>query len=209
MLQQLQPFASMRVADLRAEACDANASSSRKVWARPIAPPEPPQALHSRNRRAGLRNPRQSPAAACAPRSVKRQKARPKPHCRWLKLYRPAVPSAPQGMVKVAKAESLLRRMLQRTPAGLFQHMMRTVNSQVRTQEEPQHGRRSAERDHPDRSPLKTQMPPNRMAPTRPRRHTHPPTLRCALVQVLGPLDPTRTGYVDLAALLMALVALW
>lgn len=37
-----------------------------------------------------------------------------------------------QGMIKVAKAESLLRRMLARTPPGLFQHMMRTVNSQAR-----------------------------------------------------------------------------
>lgn len=34
-------------------------------------------------------------------------------------------------MIKAAKAELLIRRVMQHTPPGLFQHMMRTVNSQV------------------------------------------------------------------------------
>lgn len=38
----------------------------------------------------------------------------------------------PQGkQIKVAKSEALLRRVLAQTPPGLFQHMMRTVHSQV------------------------------------------------------------------------------
>lgn len=35
-------------------------------------------------------------------------------------------------MIKAAKAEALTRRVLQSTPPGLFQHMMRTINSQVK-----------------------------------------------------------------------------
>lgn len=34
-------------------------------------------------------------------------------------------------MIKAAKAEALVRRVLSHTPPGLFQHMMRTINSQV------------------------------------------------------------------------------
>jgi hypothetical protein len=34
-------------------------------------------------------------------------------------------------MIKAAKAEALIRRVLAQTPPGLFQHMMRTINSQV------------------------------------------------------------------------------
>ena len=34
-------------------------------------------------------------------------------------------------MIKAAKAEALIRRVLAHTPPGLFQHMMRTINSQV------------------------------------------------------------------------------
>ena len=34
-------------------------------------------------------------------------------------------------VIKAAKAEALIRRVLQSTPPGLFQHMMRTINSQV------------------------------------------------------------------------------
>lgn len=37
-------------------------------------------------------------------------------------------------MIKAAKAEALIRRVLAQTPPGLFQHMMRTINSQVGTQ---------------------------------------------------------------------------
>ncbi|GAB4816154.1 hypothetical protein N2152v2_003200 [Parachlorella kessleri] len=36
--------------------------------------------------------------------------------------------------IRVAKAEALLRRILATTPAGLFQHMMRTIHSQVLAQ---------------------------------------------------------------------------
>lgn len=42
--------------------------------------------------------------------------------------------SALQGttLIKAAKAESLIRKVLQHTPPGIFQHMMRTIQSQVR-----------------------------------------------------------------------------
>lgn len=59
-------------------------------------------------------------------------------------------------MIKAAKAEALIRRVLRTTPPGLFQHMMRTINSQV-----------------------------------------------------LVLLDTRRSGYVDLALMIMCLLALW
>lgn len=43
-----------------------------------------------------------------------------------------AAVSVLQGkQIKTAKAEALLRRILSSTPPGLFQHMMRTMNSQA------------------------------------------------------------------------------
>eukprot|EP00887_Chlorella_sp_A99_P005760 scaffold1.g5760.t1 len=66
MLQQLQPLAEARVADLLAEATDANISHSKRG-----------------------------------------------------------------KMIKVTKAEALVRRVLASTPPAKFQHMMRTINSQV------------------------------------------------------------------------------
>jgi hypothetical protein len=42
------------------------------------------------------------------------------------------LPARLQGkMIKAAKAEALIRKVMHSTPPGLFQHMMRTINSQV------------------------------------------------------------------------------
>ena len=58
-------------------------------------------------------------------------------HCA-LFLLNPTPPGRPlpttmlQGkLIKAAKAEALIRKVMHSTPPGLFQHMMRTINSQV------------------------------------------------------------------------------
>lgn len=126
-------------------------------------------------------------------------------------------------MIKAAKAEALIRRVLAQTPPGLFQHMMRTINSQV--------GAQGAGRQHAagwlgQRSlaallALLTAcgcccrelcMP----STTATRAPSHPPTIQRLRtihlpvhLQVLVLLDTRRTGYVDLALLIMCLLALW
>ena len=88
-------------------------------------------------------------------------------------------------MIKAAKAEALIRRVLQSTPPGLFQHMMRTINSQVRL-------------------PAAVRSMQGRACP---------PCFSTASFsapwQVLVLLDTKRSGYVDLALLIMCLLALW
>ena len=43
----------------------------------------------------------------------------------------PATPCLQGKMIKAAKAEALIPKVMHSTPPGLFQHMMRTINSQV------------------------------------------------------------------------------
>ena len=116
MLQQLQPVAGFaRVKDVEAEAVDANCSRGKRV----------------RHRCAGL----------CCARIWVLHSLQPPLRIldlltcsRIRRLSSPALPPlhCPQGkMIKAAKAEALVRRVLHSTPPGLFQHMMRTINSQV------------------------------------------------------------------------------
>jgi hypothetical protein len=108
MLQQLQPMAGARVRDLEAEASDNNTSRGKRV----SSAGEVYSALN--NWSSGM----------CSLCTLRTDSTSFHVSLRHLLLL--------QGkMIKAAKAEALVRRVLQSTPPGLFQHMMRTINSQV------------------------------------------------------------------------------
>lgn len=148
MLQQLAPMAGAKVAALEAEATNANCSRGKKVrlsgggmGAVAVVTKQSRVRLAEQRRHSVLHRNASAPGR---PQALS-------PCCCTV------FPTLPQGkMIKAAKAEALVRRVLSHTPPGLFQHMMRTINSQV-----------------------------------------------------LVLLDTRRSGYVDLALLIMCLLALW